>query len=477
MPVETRTVQQAYQFALQPTPAQGRAFLSHAGGARYVYNWALDQIAAALDLRSERKTAGIPDEQLPSIPGHFALCKSWTLHKNAHANDPAPAPGERATGTAWVGDNFVGTYQAAIRDAAAAWSNYFASRSGKRAGSRVGRPRYKSRHRSRVSFQVHGPTLRVPDAHHVTLPKIGTVKTHEATRKLLRRLRDGRARIVRGTVSLSSSGRWIIAITAEVQREIRTGPSARQLAGGPVGVDFGTRDLATLSTGETIPNPRYLEASLDRLAAAQRALSRTVKGSRNREKARRKVAAAHARIRAQRLDGLHKVTSALVHGHDRIAVEGFDVASLLRNGSKDLPRRVRRDRNRALADTGIGEARWQLQVKCGWYGATLVTADKRIPTGRTCSACGKVRTNPVPPRHELFHCPDCGQTQPRRLNTARLLHGLAVNAGDAASSAESLNGCGGDVRPGALRRDRRSPSKQLAGAGTLVPDKTGAPDP
>lgn len=450
MAVETRTIQQAYRYALDVTPRQQRAFASHAGAARYAYNWGLARTAAALDAYTAEKATGV-DKPTTKIPSHFDLCKAWTAYKN----DPE-------SGVDWVAQNFVGTYQAALRDAATAWKNFFASRSGRRGGRRMGRPRFKSKHRSRRTFQVHGDTLQVVDAHHIKLPKIGTVKTHESTRKILRRVVKGTARLVRGTISQHSDGRWYIALTVEVAREVRTGPSARQRAGGTIGVDFGVRQVATCSDGTVVDNPRHLEAAQRKLAQLQRALSRTDQGSRRRVKARARLARAHARVGHLRLDATQKATTAMIHSHERIVVEGWDVQQVAQHGSVDVPVKVRRDRNRALADAGIGAARWQLQAKAGWYGCSVEVAGRHEATGRTCSVCGQVRTKPVPPTDELFRCP-AGHVVDRRMNTARLLAACGredVNV--ALSSGETVNARGGDVRPGTVRRGGRSPTKREA---------------
>jgi putative transposase len=489
-------VQQAYRFALDPTPTQERAFASHAGGARYAFNWGIACIAAALDARAAEKEAG--REPTTNVPSHFDLCKRWTAFKDDPSN-----------GLHWVGENFSGTYQAALRDAAGAWRAFFDARNGKRQG-KVGRPRFKKKGRSRESFQVHNDSLKVVDAHHIQLPRIGTVRTHEPTRKLLRRIRkDARSgahvagvlrearksagldidaalgrlnthvaacarqedrepkraemwsrsrltgierlgqttsdrindlcdvygvskeirssllalmtqtRIVRGSVSRGTSGRWHVSLTVEIPREIRTGPSARQQAGGTVGVDLGVRSLVVLSDGTEVPRPRHLDQRMEKLRRAQRAMSRCVDGSRRRESVRRRLGRTHARVASLRLDSTHKLTSHLVHTYERIGVEGWDIRKTMQDGSRDLPKRLRADRNRALADANLGELRWQLQSKAAWYGVTVVVAEPHGATGRTCSECGAVKTKPLPPAEEQFRCLFCGYTASRRLNTAR----------------------------------------------------------
>jgi putative transposase len=512
LPTQTRIIQQAYVFAFDATPRQQRAFASHAGAARYAFNWGLATYAEALDAYTAEKQAGTKPET--KLPNHFALCKQWTAYKDTHAT----TPDERGRTTAWVGGNFVGTYQAALRDAATAWGNFFKSRTGQRAGRRMGRPRYKTRHRSRAAFQVHGDTLQVVDAHHIKLPKIGIIKTHESTRKLLRRLKKqaitcptclgtgtgeptsstitkpateyvspswalppttggepapckackGKttvpyARLVRGTVARTSRGTWQISLTAEVARDIRLTPSARQKAGGTLGIDLGVRDLITTSNGERYAAPQHLEHAQRKLRRLAQSLSRTAKDSKRRTKCRTRVARAHGRVASLRLDNTQKLSSTLIHTHQHIVIEGFDLQRLAEKGSTSLPKNVRKRRNRNLADAAPGTLRWQLQSKAVWYGATVTITTAHEATSRTCSACGHVRTKPVPPADEQFTCAGCGQTTDRRINTARL---LAQNGRKeqkvAPSGGETLNARGGDVRPGTLTRERRSPVKREA---------------
>ncbi|MFJ6185271.1 RNA-guided endonuclease TnpB family protein [Streptomyces sp. NPDC092295] len=493
MPIERRVVQQAYKYALDPTPRQERAFLSHAGGARFAYNWGIARTADALDAYAAEKAAGV-GEPATRIPGHFDLCKAWTVWKDT-TEWTDRATGTTTVGVAWVADNYSGTYQAALRDAAEAWKRFFKAR--KSGARRVGRPRFKRKGRVRDSFQLHGGGLQIVDGKHIRLPRIGTVKTFESTRKIGRLLcKDevpcpacdtmGRvpataagesdrcsackatgavpaARIVRGSVSRDSSGRWFVSLTVVRVREIRTAPSVRQRSGGPLGIDFGIRDIATLSTGTTIPNPRSLEAHLKRLKGAQQALARSRKGSARRDGITRRIGRLHARVRNLRADFIAKATTRLIHAHSVIAVEGWDVQQTAQHGSPQLPAKVRSTRNRALADTGVGAARWQLQCKAAWYGGTVVTTDRHAPTGRQCSACGTVKTTPLRPTQDEYRCAACGIRLDRRLNTARVLAAIAAQyATGAPSGGEPQNDRRGNVGPLTLRRGGRSPMKREA---------------
>lgn len=287
-------------------------------------------------------------------------------------------------------------------------------------------------------------------------------------------------RIVRANITRTPAGRWFVSLTVETHREIRAhadgtpAPSRRQREGGPVGVDWGVRHLATLSTGKTLDNPRHLDKALARLRRAQQTLSRAAEGSKRRERARLRVAKLYGRVADLRRDGLEKWTSALVHNHSVIVAEGWDIHQALSQGDPRTPRKVRRNRNRSLADAGLGMARWMIEHKAAWYGARVVITGRHEPTGRTCSSCGQVRTKPVRTTEERFSCPSCGHVVDRRINTARVLARLAHRM-DAPSGGESQNARRADVRP-VLRRGR-SALKREARTGPVGPGRTGTPDP
>lgn len=171
---------QAYRFALDPNPGQERALRSHAGAARFAWNWGL---AACLDrYGAERRWYSGAE-----------LHKRWNQVKKA---DP---------GLAWWEQNSKCAYQEAFRDLDRALREFIKSVKGERRGRRLGFPRFKKRGKCRDSFRLTG-TLRCGPGT-VTLPRLGTVRTHESTRKLARRLEEGTARILSATVSRTAQ-RW-----------------------------------------------------------------------------------------------------------------------------------------------------------------------------------------------------------------------------------------------------------------------------
>ncbi|MGI8311471.1 IS607 family element RNA-guided endonuclease TnpB [Saccharopolyspora hattusasensis] len=324
-------VHQAYRYALDLTPTQERAVLSHCGAARVAYNWALAGVKANLDQRTAERTYGIGEDQLtPSLNWSLAgLRRAWNATKDEVA--------------AWWPENSTESYNTGLDNLARALKNWNDSRSGKRVGRKVGFPRFKSKHRSALSVRFTTGTIRIePDRHHVTLPRLGTLKTHESTRKLARRIETGTARILSATVRFEG-GRWFVAFTCEVQRS-ETKPAD---PAATVGVDLGISHLAVCSrpvpgvTDEqgAVGNPEHLRKAQKKLRRWSGTVSRRQgpgkrtgqKASNRWKRANRRRNRIHHRVTNLRRDGIHKLTAGLAAHIGTVVVEDLGVSGMLAN--------------------------------------------------------------------------------------------------------------------------------------------------
>ena len=170
-----------------------------------------------------------------------------------------------------------------------------------------------------------------PDRRHVTLPRIGTVRVHESTRRLERLLAKGRARILAVTVSRKGA-RLVAAFRVLVRRPHRAGVAA---PGSRVGVDVGVRVLVTVASSggeviERVPNPRPLEAALKQLRRLCRERSRRARGSRRYAETSRRISRLQRRVADIRGCRIHRLTARLAKTHGEIVVEGLDAAGMLR---------------------------------------------------------------------------------------------------------------------------------------------------
>lgn len=400
-------VAQAYRFALDVTPVQLRALGSHAGAARFAYNHMLALVKATLDQRAAERTYGLAEDDLTpwlgwSLP---AQRKVW----NARKHEVAP----------WWGENSKEAYNTGLYALARGLDAWSKSRKGQRAGKTVGFPRFKTA-RARRSVRFTTGVIRVEtDRHHVTLPRIGRIKTHESTRKLARRVEAGTARILSATVRKNACGRWRVSFQALVKAKHRSAHAPRS-ANPVVGVDVGVKADALLVVGTPegaeigrVPAPKSLSRAQARLRTLQRKAARQHgpydpttrtrrQPSKRWQRTQARLGKTHAWAANVRRDVLHKATTALAQQHRVITVETLNATGMRTFGGA-----YKKGLNRALADAALAEVRRMLGYKTRWYGATLVQADRYYPSSKTCSACGGRKPN-LTLAERTYVCERCG---------------------------------------------------------------------
>ena len=411
---EGRVVFEAVKVALDPSPAQERLLLSHAGAARFAFNAGLAHVKASID-------AGVKPEW-----SLYGLRRWWNANKDTLAVSD--------DGAIWWTKNSKEAYSYGLEALAKGLLNWSKSRRGDRKGRRVGFPRFKSKDRTvpRFAYTTGGFGLIDGDPKALRLPKVGRVHCMEDVTE-----RVNGARVLRMTVS-RRAGRWYAALT--IERDIPT--MMRAPKAGAVGVDLGVKTLATISDGTVIANPRCLAASERRLKKAQKALSRKAMGSKRRAKARAKVARINARVANQRQDAIHKATTWLAETYSEISVEDLNTAGMVKNHHLA----------KAVSDAAFAEFRRQLEYKTARTGARLHVVDRWYPSSKTCSGCGRVKAK-LSLAERVYTCEHCGLAMDRDLNAA-------VNILVAGSAPETQNAHRETVsRGGQLGRTTRVPLK------------------
>ncbi len=211
------------------------------------------------------------------------------------------------------------------------------------------------------------------------------------------------------TVTRSRAGKWYAVFSCEVEAK----PIRNRLPA--VGVDFGLNSLVALSDGTLIEAPRSYRNAETRLRRVQRSLSRKRRGSRNREKARRRVASACERVANQRRDYAYKTARNIVNGYERVYVEDLNVQGMMGN------RRL----SKSLGDAGWGMLRNALTYMAKMSEGVTAFVSPR-GTSQTCSGCGAYVGKDLSVR--VHRCPVCGLTIDRDVNAARnmLKRGLEI---------------------------------------------------
>ncbi len=423
---------QAFRFTLDPTEDQARAIARHFGARRKAYNWTVATLKADI----EAWHANGVQTAKPSLPG---LRKRWNTVKNEVCVNVQ-------TGQVWWPECSKEAYANGIAAAVDVYWNWQASRAEKRGGRRVVFPRFKrmGRDADRVSFTT-GAMRVESDRRHLTMPVIGTVRTHENTRRIQRLIAKGRAQVL--AISVRRNGtRLDASVRVLVQRPQQPGVT---LAGSRVGVDVGVRRIATVADEcctmiEQVANPRPLNAALRELRHVCRARSRCTKGSLRYRERTTEISRLHSRVNDVRTHHLHVLTTRLAQAHGRIVVEGLDAAGMLRQKGISGARA----RRRGLSDAALGTPRRHLSYKTGWYGSALVVADRWFPSSKTCHVCGHAQDIGW---DEKWQCGGCLVTHQRDDNAA-------VNLARYEETASVVGPVGAAVKRGADRKTGPRPA-------------------
>jgi putative transposase len=355
-----------------------------------------DAIAARRDARQN----GDP------FPTDAALSKALTAAK-------------RTPQRAWLGEVSAVVLQQALADANTAYRNMFASIRGERKGRKLGAPRFRSRRDARQSIRfTRAARFRVTEAGRLRLPGIGEVPVRWS-----RELPSEPSSV---TVTVDAAGRYHASFVVEVP-DAPLPPVERE-----TGIDLGLTHFAVLSDGTKVDNPRIGRKAAAKLRTAQKEFARRQKGSKNREKSRRKVARAHVRVADTRRDWLHKLSTTLIRENQAVYVEDLAVSGLART-------RLARSVHDAGWSTFVG----MLAYKAQRAGRTLVKIDRWFPSTRACSTCGAIgEAKPLHVREWV--CP-CGAVHDRDINAA--LNILAAGRADRPTPVELMSASGPPEQP------------------------------
>lgn len=355
-----RTYNRAYKFRLLPTKEQEIMFAKIFGCVRFIWNKMLEY---AMNYYNEHKKSGY------STPAQYKSEFPWLKEVDSLA-------------LANVQLNLKKGYQAFFEERAQA-------------------PKFKSKHGSKQSYttnnQEASQAIRLHDGN-LRLPKVGFVKLIQH-----RPIKDGE-KIKTCTISKSASGKYYVSIMVEGAAPVQhIKPRTEKI----VGLDFSMTSLYVSSMGEIANYPRYYRMAEERLRILSRNVSRKKKGSKNRRKARLRLARWHEHIAYMRSDFLHKLSYALANTYDAVIVESLNMQAM----SQAL------HFGKSVADNGWGRFLTFLEYKLIDRGKQLVRIDKWFPSSKKCSQCGTIK-EALSLSERLYDCAMCGHIQDRDLNAA-----------------------------------------------------------
>ena len=353
-------MEKAYKYRIYPNKRQKELLAKSFGCCRFVYNHFLNKRIETY--QTEQKTLT------------YNQCSSELTKLKSELE--------------WLKEPDKCSLQNAIKDMDKAYKNFFENN--------AGFPKYKSKKTHRFSYRTNAINGNIAYLEkHIKLPKLGMVKTRT---KLI-----PQGRILNATISQEPSGKYYVSLCCtdvEIPKLEKTGKE--------IGIDLGIKSFAVTSSGETIPNPKYLQKSLNKLARLQRELSRKTRGSSNWNKARIKLARLQEHIANQRTDFLQKLSTKLIRENDVICIEDLQVKNMIRNHKLA----------RNIADVSWSEFIRQLQYKADWYGKTIIKVDKWYASSQICSCCGEQFPITKDLSIREWICPNCHTVLDRDGNAA-----------------------------------------------------------
>jgi putative transposase len=381
----------AYKYRLYPTDEQKQILARTFGCVRFVYNLALRKKTDAYYRDGHRLSSHDVSAMLPDLKQQEAY--------------------------QWLGEVASVPLQQSLRHLDRAFINFFAGR--------ADYPTFKKKQNHQAATYV-GTSFKW-DGQTLTLAKMDAPL--EIT--LSRPLPTGcKPRSV--TITKDEANRYFVSFL--VEEDIKPLDVTPQM----VGLDLGLKSMVITSDGQTHGNPKFFQKDEKKLARAQRCHAKKKKGSKNRKRARLKVARVHKNIADRRRDYQHKLSTKIIRENQVVCLESLQVKHMVQN----------RCLSRAISDVGWSEFIRQLEYKAAWYSRTIVKIDKWYPSSKRCFDCGHILDSlTLDVRHWV--CPECGVPHDRDINAAQniLAAGLAVAA------------CGEAVRPGRAKAQPGKPQR------------------
>lgn len=351
-----------YRYRITPNKTQEQAIHQMLGNSRFVYNWALKTRIEAYQKDKKKISA-------------FTLMTELTKLKKQPEHN-------------WLNLSVAQSLQQSIVNMEKAFTKFFRDKKGF--------PKFKSKNRCKNVVGFPQNTKIDFDKNKVYVNKLGWIKARIS--------RSFNGKIKTATIEKTSTGKYYISIIVELP-DIKTKTKTIKLETS-VGIDTGIKTFATFSDGNQIENPKHLKSSLKRLSVLNKRVSKKTKGSNNRKKAAKRLASLHEKIANQRLDFLHKTTTAIAKQYDTVVVENLNISKMLKN----------RKLSQSIADLGLGKFYILLEYKLRDVGGNYIEIGRFEPSSKLCS-CG-VLNKSLKISDRIWTCFSCSVTHHRDLLAA-----------------------------------------------------------
>jgi len=367
-------LQLAYKYRLYPTKDQEKYLNQMFGACRKVYNLMLDK--SIQEYEAYKLDNALPK---PEVSG-YSYIKNLTILKQEEEYS-------------WLYDYINCAMQQKLLDLGTSFTNFFR---GCKSKKKIGYPKFKSRY-GKNSFRLTPLYFKLVD-NKLKIAKLDSLIKVRWDRELP-------SEPSQITISKTPSGEYYVSFLCISEPQLTNGSDV-------IGIDLGVKDLIVTSDGEILANPKHYTKYQSKLKLYQRRLSRKVKGSNNRNRARIKVARLHNKISNLRSDTLHKLSRTLVNRCKTIIIKDLNVVGMSKN--HNLAKHI--------LDSGFSLFRKMLEYKViesNW--CNLVLADRWYPSTQLCSSCNTKSKVKIELSVRKWTCQHCNIEHNRDLNASKNL--------------------------------------------------------
>lgn len=237
-----------------------------------------------------------------------------------------------------------------------------------------------------------------------------------------------------GTLLKTRSGNYYFSILLDLPTKKELKESQKM-----IGLDMGIKDFIVDSDGGRYENLRIKRNNEKKLKKLHRRVSKKKKGSRNREKARVKLAKFHEKLNNKKEYYLHELSNKILSENQTVVIEDLSVSGMMKN--KCLAK--------SIQELSLFRFKEMLSYKANWYGRNLVQIDRYFPSSKLCGCCGH-KNDKLELKDREWICPKCGTKHDRDFNAAtnilnegkRILVGLSspeFTLGEISPLGQSMN--------------------------------------
>ncbi len=352
----------AYKYRIYPNKKQERHLLKSFGCCRYIYNKALNY---KIEVYSKEKKSVSCFDLIGGI-----------LKEEKQKHD-------------WLIEPYSQCLQMSIKNLDNAFTKFFKEKKGF--------PKFKKKSNKQSISYPQGVKVDFK-TNKIILPKIKKVKCVFD--------REFIGKIKTCTVSKTQTNKYYISILVDDGKELPLKVEIEENT--TIGLDLGLKSFIVTSDGLKVNNPKHFSNLEKRLKVLQKRASRKKKGSKNKKKANLKVAKIHERIKNQRNDFLHKLSTKLIRENQSICLEDLNISGMLKNHKLA----------KSISSVSWSEFTRQLNYKSNWYGKNIITIGRFEPSSKTCNCCGNIYKE-LKLNEREWVCKNCGIKHDRDLNASK----------------------------------------------------------